>query len=237
VIENINIILINTSHPGNIGSAARAMKTMGLKKLTLVAPERFPDPKALELAAGADDIIETAHCVDSFQEAIQKAGLVIGTSARNRALPWPMLTPRELGALAITESTQHEVAIVFGRERIGLTNDELERCHYHVMIPANPDYSSLNVASAVQIIAYELRLASLTTPTEDAKWDYRLATHDEMEQFFHHLENTLIKLQFLKPSAPRKLMPRLKRLFLRTRPDVMEMNILRGILSEIEDKI
>lgn len=235
MLDNITIILVNTSHPGNIGSAARAMKTMGLTRLTLVAPERFPDPKALEMAAGATDILETAHVVSTFEEAIAQTSLVIGTSARNRALPWPMLSPRALGTLATKEALTHPVAIAFGRERIGLTNEELQQCHYHVMIDANPEYSSLNLAAAVQVIAYELRVAALKSDDIPSDWDYRLATSDEMNQFFQHLETTLIDLDFLKENAPRKLMPRLKRLFLRTRPDVMEMNILRGILSAIRD--
>lgn len=236
MLEKINIILVHTSHPGNIGSAARAMKTMGLKKLTLVAPERFPDPKAVEMAAGAADILEKARIVDTFQEAVADSSLVVGTSARSRALPWPMLTPRALGELAISECASHEVSIAFGRERTGLINEELQLCHYHVMIDANPDYSSLNLAAAVQVIAYELRIASLNTKPIEDDWDFRLATGDEMDKFFDHLENTLIQLDFLKEKAPRKLMPRLKRLFLRTRPDVMEINILRGILTAIENK-
>lgn len=235
MLQHINIVLVNTSHPGNIGSAARAMKTMGLKKLTLVAPEHFPDPKAIEMAASAADILENATCVATLQEATQHASLVIGTSARDRALPWPMLLPRELATLAMGDNRSQEVAIAFGRERTGLTNEELQLCHYHVMIPANPEYSSLNLAAAVQVICYELRMAALNLPStlQEEAWDFRYATSEEMNQFFNHLENTLMHLDFLKKTAPRKLMPRLKRLFLRTRPDVMEINILRGILSAV----
>lgn len=237
MLDRIRIVLVNTSHPGNIGSAARAMKTMGLSRLYLVEPEAFPHQKALEMSAGANDILDQAVVVNTLSEAISDCALVIGSSARMRAVPWPLHTPREMMEKVKQEPGDSEIAILFGREKSGLTNEELQCCHWHVQIPANPDYSSLNLAAAVQVLAYELRVASLEAETVEDVWDYRLSTADEMERYFKHLEDVLIKLDFLKPSAPRKLMSRLRRLYLRVRPDVMEMNILRGILTAIEEAI
>lgn len=238
MLECIRIVLVNTSHPGNIGSAARAMKTMGLTRLYLVSPLAYPHPKALEMAVGADDILEQAIIVDTLDEAIADCSLVIGSSARMRTIPWPLLTPREMVEKVKQEPAKSQTAILFGREQSGLTNEELHRCHLHVHIPANPDYSSLNIAAAVQVIAYELRVASLDRESlVTDEWDYRVATADEMEKFFNHLQEVLIEIDFLKANAPRQLMTRLRRLFLRTRPDVMEMNILRGMLSAVQDKI
>jgi tRNA (cytidine32/uridine32-2'-O)-methyltransferase len=230
---NIRIILINTSHPGNIGAVARAMKTMGLSELYLVSPLYFPDVKASEMASNALDILEKAKVVQSLDEAIHDCGLVVGSSARDRSIPWPMLTPRELGEKAIIESANTPVGILFGRENSGLTNEELQRCHFHVHIPANPEYSSLNLAAAVQVIAYEIRMAFLKDSPEK-KWDYELANAGAMEDFYRHLERVLIEIEFLDPKVPRQLMNRLRRLFNRARVDVMEMNILRGILGAIE---
>lgn len=236
MLDRTRIVLINTSHPGNIGSAARAMKTMGLSDLYLVAPESFPHPKALEMASGADDVVNNAKVVGTLDEAIADCTLVIGTSARSRTIPWPLLSTREVAEKIKSESINNRSAILFGNEQSGLSNDELQRCNIHIQIPANPDYSSLNLAAAVQVIAYELRVASLNLSTLSEEWDYRLATADEMEKFFNHLQQVLIEIDFLKMNAPRKLMTRLRRMFLRTRPDVMEMNILRGMLSAIQEK-
>jgi tRNA (cytidine32/uridine32-2'-O)-methyltransferase len=237
MLNNTRIILVNTSHPGNIGAAARAMKTMGLKELYLVDPYSFPHEKAVEMAVSAGDILEKAVAVKTLEEAIADCTLVIGTSARSRTVPWPMVTPREMAAKVKAEPQDAKTAIVFGREHSGLTNEELQLCHAHVQIPADPEYSSLNLAAAVQVIAYELRMASLEGKTSEPEWDYRLATAQEMDLFFAHLEKVSVQIDFLKPSAPRKLMTRLRRLYLRARPDVMEMNILRGMLTAIEDTI
>lgn len=235
MLDRTRIVLINTSHPGNIGSAARAMKTMGLSELYLVAPVEFPHPKAVEMAAGASDILDQAVVVDTLDEAIADCTLVVGTSARMRAIPWPLLTPREMVEKVKREAPNSQTAILFGREQSGLSNDELQRCNIHISIPANPDYSSLNISAAVQVVAYELRVASLDQAALSEEWDYRLATADEMEKFFTHLQEVLIEIDFLKMNAPRKLMTRLRRMFLRTRPDVMEMNILRGMLTAVQD--
>lgn len=232
MLEKIRIVLIHTSHPGNIGSAARAMKTMGLSALYLVSPKEFPHPKANEMASGAVDILEKAVVVDRLEDAIGDCGLVVGTSARARSIPWPLLTPRELGEKATQESVHHPVAILFGREQSGLTNEELHRCHFHVHIPSHPEYSSLNLAAAVQVIAYELYSAAENN-TIDRTWDCRLATEKEVEDFYGHLEKVLKEIDFLKPTASRQLMTRLRRLFNRTRLDEMEVNILRGFLTAV----
>lgn len=235
MLTNVRIILVNTSHPGNIGSAARAMKTMGLSELYLVSPEQFPHPKALEMASNAADVVENAVVVQDINQAIADCGFVVGASARSRSIPWPMLLPRELAEKVRSEAAKTKVAILFGREESGLTNEELHYCHFHVHIPSNPDYSSLNLAAAVQVIAYELRVASLES-SEPLEWDYELATMEAMEGFYQHLERVLIAIDFLNPQVPRQLMTRLRRLFNRARPDVMEMNILRGILGAVEKK-
>jgi len=234
MLDRIRIILVNTSHPGNIGSAARAMKTMGLSELYLVAPEAFPHPKALELATGAADLLNEAVVVPTLDEALQDCTFVVGTSARMRTIPWPLSNPREMAEKIRQEPPEGTTAIMFGREQSGLNNEELQRCHLHIHIPTNPDCSSLNLAAAVQVVAYELRLASLQEEIVSEAWDYRLANVDEMEKFFRHLQEVLIEIDFLKPEAPRKLMTRLRRLYLRTRPDVMEMNILRGMLTAVQ---
>lgn len=237
MLDNIRIVLINTSHPGNIGSVARAMKTMGLADLWLVEPEQFPHAKAVEMASGAVDILESATVVSTLDEALADCTLVIGTSARMRTIPWPLLNPRQMADKVQKEPSSGQTAILFGREQSGLSNEELQRCNLHVHIPANPAYSSLNLSAAVQVIAYELRMASLGAQAEIEEWDYRLANADEMEKFFAHLEEVLIAIDFLKLEAPRKLMTRLRRLYLRTRPDVMEMNILRGMLGAVQEAL
>lgn len=232
-MKNIRIVLVNTSHPGNIGAAARAMKTMGLSELYLVGPHVFPDVKASEMASGALDILAGAVVVDDLMDAIADCGWVIGASARTRKIPWPLLTPRECAAKAVEEAQAMPVAIVFGREQSGLTNEELHLCHAHLHIPSNPEYSSLNLAAAVQVIAYELRVASVATP-DKVEWDYEIATAKELEGFYEHLEKVLIDIEFLNPKSPRQLMTRLRRLFHRARLDKMETNILRGVLGAVE---
>lgn len=237
MLNNIRIVLINTSHPGNIGSVARAMKTMGLQDLHLVSPQQFPHQKAYELSSNASDILDAATVTATLDEAIADCTFVVGTSARSRVIPWPVITPRVLADKIKQDAVHHPIAILFGCEQTGLTNDELQRCHVHVQIPANPAYTSLNIAAAVQIIAYELYVASLEHQIDDETWDYRFATAQEMELFFSHLEQVLVAVDFLKLSNPRKLMTRLRRLFLRARLDENEMNIMRGILTAVEHQI
>lgn len=236
MLTNIRIILVNTSHPGNIGSAARAMKTMGLSELYLVNPVDFPNSNANALASNAADVVENAIVVNDVSEALEECGLIVGASARSRTIPWPMLSPRAFAEKAMIESAQNKVAILFGREQSGLTNEELQRCHFHVNIPSNPDYSSLNLASAVQVIAYELRVASQLDIIQE-EWDYPFATGKELDCLYAHLEKVLIDVEFLKPEVPRQLMPRLRRLYNRARLDTLEIKMLRGILSAVEKKI
>lgn len=240
MLQNIRVVLVCTSHPGNIGGAARAMKNMGLSRLVLVNPADFPSPEASARASGADDVLAAAQVVGSLEEALVGCTLVVGTSARSRSLPWPMLDPRECGSESVARALQgEEVALVFGREHAGLTNEELQRCHYHVHIPSNPDFSSLNLAAAVQVLSYEVRMAWLAQEPQAGKADKdevveELATMDEMELFYGHLESTLVQIGFLDPARPKHLMPRLRRLFGRSAVNRSEMSILRGILTETQ---
>lgn len=235
MLDQIRIVLVNTSHTGNMGSAARAMKTMGLSQMVLVDPQAQPDDNAYALAAGASDLLVNARIVSTLDEAIADCGLVIGTSARSRTLSWPMLDPREAGEKLVTEGMQHPVALVFGRERTGLTNDELQKCHYHVAIPANPEYSSLNLAMAVQTLCYEVRMHWLQQEQvgeTDMVVDYPSA--EQLEGFYQHLEQTLLKTGFIADDHPGQVMSKLRRLFNRARPEAVELNILRGILTSVQ---
>ena len=232
--SSVRIVLVATSHPGNIGSAARAMKTMGLDRLYLVTPKLFPDLRAYEMAAGADDVLEVCTVVGSLHEAIKDCQLVIATTARQRELSIPELLPRECAALAGSQADDTEVAIVFGNERTGLTNEELLQCHYQVHIPSNPEYSSLNLGQAVQIIAYELRMNQLSELTPVANQQEKLATVEETEQLLEHLSDVLLAVKFLKPDNPGKVQQRIRRLFNRMRLENMEVSMLRGMLSQVQ---
>ncbi|MBA2648526.1 MAG: tRNA (cytosine(32)/uridine(32)-2'-O)-methyltransferase TrmJ [Legionella sp.] len=237
ILSSVRIILVETSHPGNIGSTARAMKTMGLQSLYLVRPKLFPDYKATELAAGADDILLKAVCVDTLEEALAGCQLILATSARPRGLALPGLLPSESAELIQKQSDNMQVAVVFGREHAGLTNDELLTCHYHINIPSNPEYSSLNLAHAVQIIAYELRMKILAPQAIVAFYPLEKATADEVEQFYEHLRQVFIEIKFLKAVTPRRLMQRVRRLFNRVHLEKMEVSILRGMLSQIQKSL
>ena len=233
-LSSIRIVLIATSHPGNIGSTARAMKTMGLNSLYLVTPKSFPDSKAGEMAAGADDILEQAVLTESLDEALVGCQLVLGTSARPRGLSLPGLTPNSCAELVSGHSDNSQIALVFGREHSGLTNEELLKCHYHIHIPSNPQYSSLNLAQAVQIIAYELRMKLLDPSAEVSMRTDEYASVDEIEQFYQHLREVFVEIQFLKEANPRLLMQRVRRLFNRVNLEKMEVSILRGMLSQVQ---
>ena len=236
--DNIRIVLIETTHPGNIGASARAMKNMGLKRLVLVNPYHYPSAEATARASGADDILAQAEIIADLDSALTDCTLVMGTSARRRTLAWPELDPRECALKATAASDATQVALLFGQERSGLTNEALERCHYLVHIPTNPDYSSLNLAAAVQVLCYEMRMASQptcqTTRQTLENNDEPSAPAEEMARFYDHLQQVLIEIAFLDPNNPRHLMRRLRRLFNRARPDQIEVNILRGILSAIQ---
>ncbi len=239
MLNNVKVVLVGTSHSGNIGSAARAMKVMGLTNLVLVEPKCEVDDQTMALAAGAADIAENAIVVKTLTEAVADCSLVVGSSARSRTLEWPMLEPRECGQKFVSEGQNSPVALVFGRERTGLTNEELQTCHYHVCIPANPEYSSLNLAMAVQTLSYEIRMAYLEQEqsqyAEEKQDEY--PRHKELEMFFDHLEKVAVDTQFINHEQPGKVMNKLRRLFNRARPEAQELNILRGILSSIDKKI
>lgn len=241
LLQKIRIVLVNTSHPGNIGGAARAMKNMGMAQLYLVDPKEYPADKAVWRAANAQDVLEGAIVVDTLEEAVSGCGLVVGTSARERRIPWPLVTPRECGDRAVAEAQHHDVAIVFGREDRGLTNEELHKCNYHVHIPSNPDYSSLNLSSAVQVLAYEVRMSWLALqdgkPVHFDDWDQPPVEHQELERYYEHLQATLERLGFLEPGNPRQTMTRLRRLYSRIRMDKMELSILRGVLTSVQNYI
>ncbi len=236
--DSLRIVLVGTQHPGNIGSAARAMKTMGLSRLMLVAPQRFPDREAYALAAGANDLLDVAEIHPSLASAVADCHLVLASTARHRTVPMPELTPREGAQRLLAAQATGEVALVFGRERTGLENDELQLCHAAITIPANPDYSSLNLAAAVQVLAYELRVARLAqapaVQSAVAELDDLPAAHGEMESFFAHLGALLDDIDFHKGKAPDMVTQRLRRLFLRAQPDPRELRILRGIFSDTQ---
>ncbi|MEQ1156054.1 RNA methyltransferase [Acinetobacter johnsonii] len=249
-LSHVRIVMVNTTLPANIGSALRAMKTMGLSKLVLVAPKTYPHPDIDALAAGATDLIEQIEIVETLADAIKDCHLVFGTSARSRTIPWPLLDARPAAEKSISAvvNDQQDVAFVFGREDRGLTNEELAMANYHVTIPVNTDYGVLNVAQAIQVICYEMRMATLAavessedeaatmpvTDTESMQWDEPLVTHEQMEQFYPHIEKMLAEIEFLDPKNPRLLPLRLRRLFGRIQLDRMEYHLLRGIFSRVQ---
>jgi tRNA (cytidine32/uridine32-2'-O)-methyltransferase len=234
-LSHVRIVLVGTTHPGNIGATARAMKNMGLRDLALVAPKVFPSGEATARASGADDILVAARVCRDLQEAIHDCALVIGASARLRTISWPQFDPRECAKQVSAGSAK--TAILFGREHSGLTNEELERCHRLLHIPCDPEFSSLNVAAAVQIVAYELFLAARQRPQGDQAGQ-ALATAAEMESFYGHLERTLYDLRFLheKKTGP-SVMRRLKRIFNRAALEKKEIHLLRGILTAVQLRI
>jgi len=232
---SIRIVLVGTSHPGNIGSAARAMKTMGLEALYLVAPERFPATEATVMAAGADDVLFRARVLPDVKSAVADCGLVVGTTARTRHLPWRIVEPREAAQQIAAAAQSSEVAILFGAERTGLKNEDLQQCHMLLTIPTGLAYASLNLAMAVQVVAYELRLA-LHDRAVAGEEGVPLASAVEMEKFYAHLEQVLEEVDFRDRTNSGHLMARLRRLFNRTVLDQNEMNILRGILTAVQGR-
>jgi tRNA/rRNA methyltransferase len=252
--SRIRIVLSAPRHPGNIGAAARAMKTMGLSHLTLVAPERFPHPEASARAAGAEDILDSAEIHTTLSEALEDAVFALAVSARARRLGPEPVSPRVASLEALSFAASGNVAFVFGNESSGLSNDEIMRCQRVVRIPANPEYSSLNLGAAVQVLCYALRCTALDvskdaardasrgtvgTPSSDAVPAFASpsASIAELERFYAHLESVMIATDFLDPTRPRRLLPKLRRLFGRARPESEEINILRGILDAVEKKM
>jgi tRNA (cytidine32/uridine32-2'-O)-methyltransferase len=255
LLGRIRIVMVNTTLSANIGAAARAMKTMGLSDLVLVDPKAFPHGDATALASGAADVLESARVVATLDDAIADCALVFGTSARSRTIPWPLLDVRPATNVAVQEAGQnHQVAIVFGREDRGLTNDELALCQYHLTIPVNPTYGVLNVAAAIQVVSYELRMHALANVTSTDSttahaidhsdhlmpvmarmdWDEPVVDQASMQQFYQHFEATLADMDFMDPNNPRLLPLRIKRLFGRVRLDRMEYNLLRGIFGRMQ---
>jgi len=232
---SIRIVLVAPRHPGNIGSAARAMKVMGLEQLRLVAPQEYPSSSADALAAGADDVLAAATVYDDVRSAVADCGLVIGTTARNRELPWRVLEPRAAAEQIVAASSMTAVAILFGAERTGLSNDEIEQCQWLVTIPAAPAYGSLNLAMAVQIVAYELWLARRASAPINSR-STPLASATEMERFYEHLAQVLEDIDFRDRTGEGYLLARLRRLFNRAVLDQNEVNILRGILTAVQGR-
>ena len=242
-MASIRIVLVEPQHPGNIGGAARAMKTMGLGDLALVRPKRFPDPQADWRAASAVDVLDAARVFDCLDDAIADCGLVAGTSARSRRIPWPTADVAAFAArVAGVGAGGKPAAILFGREASGLANDELQRCNWHVVIPANPAYSSLNLAMAVQVVCYELRQALLAPRGEEspeetalaADWDRPLANAAQLAGFYRQLQRVLEAIEFQTANTPHQAMTRLRRLFGRLGIDETEVAILRGVLTHVE---
>ncbi len=230
------IVLVNPSHPGNIGATARAMKTMELSELILVNPKNFPNVNATAMAAGADDILANAKVVESLPEALIGCQLIFGTSARLRAIPLALLTPKEAAKIIAKSALVSKIAVVFGRENNGLSNEELGLCNYQLHIPTNPEFSSLNIASAVQLICYEIKMALMEKKTDIEETRSDLAPSEEILRLYQHLEETLVKIEFLYQANNTGIMAKIKRLFNRAQLENSEIKILRGILTAINQR-
>jgi len=253
MLDNIRIVLMETSHPGNIGGAARAMKNMCVSELVLVNPKDFPSGNAKARAAGADNILQNARVVTNLDDALQDCTLVVGASARLRTIPWPELSPRSFAEKSLAMSDADKIAVVFGNETSGMDNAALDRCQYLLNIPANPEYSSLNLGAAVQVVCYELYQQyllqqrrqyntdadeqSVEQPGSNQEKDFPIAPRIEVERMYEHMEEALTQIGFLDPKAPRQLMRRLRRLYNRAEPDAMEINILRGIMTAVQSQV
>lgn len=237
MLNNIRIVLINTFHPGNIGSSARALKTMGLNQLYLVSPKDFPHEEANRLAASAEDVLENAVIVDTLFDAVADCKMVIISTVRERGYDLPVLTPEQCAGQLLESSTQGPVALVFGPERFGISNEDLSLGKYRVTIPANPNYSSLNLAASVQTLSYEIYKYSSESGQREIRSDSReQVSLQDMERFYEHLEQTYLSTGFINSKHPGEVVKRLRQLFARAQPDQMEMNILRGMLTSV-DKI
>ena len=238
LLNSVKVVLVGTTHPGNIGATARAMKNMGILDLALVEPKEFPSDVATFRSKAAKDILEKASVHTSLEEAISECELVVGTSARGRTVPWPVLNPREAAEEMHKSSLNGKVAIVFGREDRGLTNEELGLCNFHVHIPSDPEYSSLNLSQAVQILAYEIRLSYLQDRHVNKEyWDVELANNEQTERLINHMDELMQEVDFYDVENPRKLLVRIRRFFKRSKIDVMEANIFRGLFATIQKKL
>lgn len=233
-LDKIRIVLVATTHPGNIGSSCRAMKTMGIENLYLVNPNLSPFNHAYEMATGAGDILNNAKITSSLSEALEGVKLVFATSARPRDISLPGFIPRDFANFVTQFTDETEIAIIFGREHAGLTNEELLHAQYHINIPSNKEFSSLNLSQAVQIICYELRMQILSPEAHVKTKENPLALHEDINNFYNHLEKVLTEIDFLKPENHKRIMQKLKRLFNRSQLENTEINILRGILTAIQ---
>jgi len=233
---NIRVVLVGTTHPGNIGAAARAMKTMGLCELVLVSPAQFPHAEATVRASGADDLLERASVVTTLAQAVAPCSWVVGTSARPRHIRWPEVDARRFADEALVRARAAPVAVVFGRENSGLSNQELDRCHALLRLPAVAEFSSLNLAAAVQVVAYELRMLASAGVRQQGGTTATAVTQAEMDGFYAHLEDALTDIGYFDPSSPKLLPRRLRRMFNRMAPDRPELNILRGILTATQQR-
>lgn len=233
--NDIEIILCETSHPGNIGATARAMKNMALNRLVLVSPKQFPHSEAFDRASGADDILQQAKIVKTLKEALSESQWVYGASARGRALMWPVVSPKEMAEkVCIQHENPQKIAIVFGNEQSGLSNEDLQLCDYHVVIPANPLYSSLNLAQAVQVITYEIYQASLKEKESVLLQQAPKATKENIAQLLSHFAQVAEKIDFMDPKNPKKLIPKMQKLLNKAQLEEEEVNILRGFFRHIE---
>lgn len=235
--ELINIVLVETSHPGNIGSVARAMKTMGLSKLSLINPRKFPSGEANALSGNATDILENAQVYKTIEDAIKTSTFVYATSSRNRTIQWPTVNVEEGAELILNQTTaKKEISILFGREDRGLTNEELQLANTHIEIPANPDYPVLNLAMSAQILSYEIFKASHNTEARD--WhDYPEVDSANLQMLIDHFIETAVNIDVIHPENPKKIISRIKRMFSRLHPDEMEASFLRGFLAAINKKL
>ena len=237
LLNSIKVVLVGTTHPGNIGATARAMKNMGIVNMALVEPKEFPSDIATYRSKAAKDVLENAEVFDTLKVAISDCELVIGTSARERKVPWPILNPKDASQEVSRGSLNNKVAVVFGREDRGLTNEELGLCNIHVHIPADPEYSSLNLSQAVQIMVYEIRSAILENEGNEGNWDVEFADNDQTERLISHMDELMQEVDFYEIDNPRKLLLRVRRFFKRSRLDVMEVNIFRGLFAAIQKKL
>ena len=237
LLNSIKVVLVGTTHPGNIGATARAMKNMGIVNLALVAPKEFPSDVATYRSKAAKDVLENAEVFDTLKMAVSNCELVIGTSARERKVPWPILNPKDASQEVSRGVLNNKVAIVFGREDRGLTNDELGLCNLHVHIPTDPAYSSLNLSQAVQIMVYEMRSSILENQENEEYWDVEFADNDQTERLINHMGELMQEVDFYEIDNPRKLLLRVRRFFKRSRIDVMEVNIFRGLFAAIQKKL
>ena len=237
LLNSVRVVLVGTTHPGNIGATARAMKNMGIVNLALVKPKDFPSNEAIYRSKAAKDVLQSAQIYENLENAVSDCELVIGTSARGRTVPWPVLSPKEAADRVAVHSENNKVAIVFGREDRGLTNQELGLCNLHVHIPADPEYSSLNLSQAVQILVYEIRVSILKDQECEEYWDVDLATNEQTERLIDHMDELMKEVEFYDVQNPRKLLLRVRRFFKRSRIDVMEANIFRGLFAAIQKKL